>query len=50
MDEAFSTHWKNKKNVYNLVGKHEGSRPLGKPRCRGEDKIRMDIMEMGAKV
>jgi hypothetical protein len=29
------------KNAYNiLVGKPEGKRPLGRPRRRGEDKIR----------
>jgi hypothetical protein len=28
--------------VQGLVGKHEGKRPLGRPRRRWEDKIRMD--------
>jgi hypothetical protein len=36
------------RNAYNiLVGKHEGKRPLGKPRRRWEDDIRMDISEIG---
>jgi hypothetical protein len=26
-----------------LVGKHEGRRPLGRPRCRWEDNIKMDV-------
>jgi hypothetical protein len=26
-----------------LVGKPEGMRPLGRPRCRWEDNIKMDI-------
>jgi hypothetical protein len=26
-----------------LVGKHEGRRPLGRPTCRWEDNIRMDL-------
>jgi hypothetical protein len=26
-----------------LVGKPEGKRPLGKPRCRWEDNIKMDL-------
>jgi hypothetical protein len=26
-----------------LVGKPEGKRPLGKPRCRWEDNIRVDF-------
>jgi hypothetical protein len=33
-----------KTNAYNiLVGKPKGKRPLGKPKCRGEDNIRMDL-------
>jgi len=27
---------------WNLAGKHEGKRPLGKPRCKCEDTIKMD--------
>jgi hypothetical protein len=30
-----------------LVGKPEGKRPLGRPRRRWEDNIKMDIEEMG---
>jgi hypothetical protein len=30
-----------------LVGKPEGKRPLGKPRRRWEDNIRMDLSEIG---
>jgi hypothetical protein len=30
-----------------LVGKSEGKRPLGRPRRRWEDGIRMDLMEIG---
>jgi hypothetical protein len=30
-----------------LVGKHEGRRPLGRPRRRWEDGIRMDLREIG---
>jgi hypothetical protein len=36
------------KGVYRvLVGRPEGKRPLGRPRCRWEDNIKMDLMEMG---
>ena len=28
------------------LGKHEGKRPLGRPRCRWED-IKMDLQEVG---
>ena len=30
-----------------LMGKPEGKRPLGRPRCRWEDNIKMDLHEMG---
>jgi hypothetical protein len=29
------------------VGKHEGKGPLGRPRHRWEDNIRMDLQELG---
>jgi hypothetical protein len=29
------------------VGKPEGKRPLGRPRCRWEDEIRMDLRRIG---
>jgi hypothetical protein len=35
-------------NVYKvLVGKPEGKRPLGRPRRRWEDRVRMDLREIG---
>ena len=30
-----------------LVGKPEGKRPFGRPRCRWEDNIKMDLQEVG---
>jgi hypothetical protein len=37
-----------KKNAYRLlVGKAEGKRPLGRPRRRWMDNIRMDLGEVG---
>jgi hypothetical protein len=37
-----------KRNVYRLlVGKPEGRRPLGRPRCRWRDNIKMDLLEIG---
>jgi hypothetical protein len=34
--------------VYKVsVGKSEGKRPLGRPRRRWEDEIRMDLREIG---
>jgi hypothetical protein len=37
-----------KKNAYRIVvGKPEGKRPLGRPRCKWEDNIKMDLREKG---
>ena len=30
-----------------LVGKPEGKRPFGRPRCRWDDKINMGLQEVG---
>jgi hypothetical protein len=39
------------RNVYRvLVGKPEGKRPLGRPRRRWEDGIKMDLREIGCGV
>jgi hypothetical protein len=36
------------RNAYRLlVGKPEGKRPLGRPRCRLVDNIRIDLGEVG---
>jgi hypothetical protein len=38
-----------KRNAYRLlVGKPEGRRPLGRPRRRWLDNIRMDLVEVGS--
>jgi hypothetical protein len=40
-----------KRNVYRLlVGKLEGKRPLGRPRRRWLDNIKMDLLETGMNV
>jgi hypothetical protein len=37
-----------KRNAYRiLVGKSEGKRPPGRPRCRWVDNIKMDVREIG---
>jgi hypothetical protein len=42
------TRMAEKRNAYRLlVGKPEGRRPLGRPRCRWLDNIRMDLAEVG---
>jgi hypothetical protein len=39
------------RNVYKvLMGKPEGKRPLGRPRHRWEDAIRMDLRDGGSRV
>jgi hypothetical protein len=36
------------RNVYRiLIGNPEGKRPLGRPRCRREDTIKIDFRETG---
>jgi len=32
-----------------LVGKHEGNKPLGRPRRKWEDNIKMDLLEVGCR-
>jgi hypothetical protein len=40
-----------KRNMYrSLVGKAEGKRPLGRPRRRWIDNIKMDLLEIGLNV
>ena len=37
-----------RRSIYRVVvGKSEGNRPLGRPRCRWEDNIKMDLHEVG---
>jgi len=39
-----------RRGVYRiLVGKPEGRRPLGRPRRRWEDNIKMDLQEVGCR-
>ena len=40
--------WGEERGVHRvLVGKPEGKRPLGRPRRRWEDNIKMDLQEVG---
>jgi hypothetical protein len=46
MDETCSTNGDNR-NAYRIfVGKPEGKRPLGRPRSRWVDNIKMDLREI----
>ena len=41
-------HMGEKRGIYRvLVGKPEGKKPLGRPRPRWENKIKMDLQEVG---
>jgi hypothetical protein len=43
--------WGEKRNVYRLlVGKPEGKRLLGRPRCRWIDNVKMDLLSIGLSV
>jgi hypothetical protein len=40
--------WGERRGAYrDLVGKPEGRRPLGRPKRRWEDNIKMDLREVG---
>jgi len=40
--------WEERRGVYKiLAGKPEGKRPLGRPRHRWKDNIKLDLQEMG---
>jgi len=38
--------WKRREIYRVLVGEPDGKRPLGRPWCRWEDNIKMDIQEV----
>jgi hypothetical protein len=44
---ACGTHGRGEKSVHGFGGKARRKRPLGKPRRRWEDGIRMDLREIG---
>ena len=44
-------HMGERRGIYRvLVGKPEGKRPLGRPRHKWEDNIKMDLQEVGCGV
>ena len=51
MGGACSAYAGERRGVYRvLVGTPEGKIPLGRPRCRWEDNIKMDLQEVGCGV
>jgi hypothetical protein len=47
MDEAHSTNGENRNMYRLLVGKPEAKRPLGRPRRRWVNNIKIDLVEVG---
>jgi hypothetical protein len=50
MGEACNTDGRDEKYILYFGWKTEGRRPLGRPRRRWEDNIRMALREVGGKV
>jgi len=46
MGGACSTYYKSRGGYRVLVGKGQVKRPLGRPRCRWENDIKMDLQEV----
>jgi hypothetical protein len=46
MGRVCNTYGGDERCIQFLVGKYEGKRPLGRPRSRWEDNIKMDLQEV----
>jgi hypothetical protein len=49
MGRACSTNGEKRNSYRIMVGKPEGKRPLGRPRRRWVDDIKMDLREIGCR-
>jgi hypothetical protein len=47
LGRSYSTHGEKRSAFRIMVGKPEGKRPLGRPRRKWEDNIKMDLREIG---
>jgi len=47
MSRACSTCGREESSIQDFGGKYEAKRPLGRPRCRWEGDIKMDIQQIG---
>jgi hypothetical protein len=45
--ESCSAYGGQESCIQGFMGEHEGKRPLGRPRLRWEDDIKMDLQEVG---
>jgi len=50
MGGACSAYGREERLYRIFVGKPKGKRPLGRPRCRWEDNIKLDLQEVGCGV
>jgi hypothetical protein len=50
MDGSCNTHGTDEKCIQSWVGEHEGKRPLGRPKRKWEDNIRIHVRETGCKI
>jgi hypothetical protein len=46
MGGACSAYGGEERSIYGFGGKPEGKRPLGRPRCRWKNNIKMDLEEV----
>jgi hypothetical protein len=49
LGEACGTHRREEESIQRLVGKPERMRPRIRPRCRREDRTRMELRKVGGK-
>jgi hypothetical protein len=47
MDQGYRMHGRQERCIMGLVGRPEGKRPLGRPRHKGKDTIKMELQEVG---
>jgi len=50
MGRACGTYGRYERSIQVLVGKPDGKKPQGRPRCRWEANIKLDLQEIGRDV
>jgi hypothetical protein len=46
MDLGYGMHGRQERCIMGLVGRPEGKRPLGRPRHKGKDTIKMELQDV----